>query len=182
MLWLDQDLKTFYEISIFRTTQKITKETKVTKSDPISTILRVCVILLQINILKVLTSIWWNSNIDQAWNNMSKTIQANGVSRFGVVELMKQDTSINFAFTWVKNKVQKKIRDQVLFWKWLNPFKIVTVCVPLIVKLCWKGMLEMPVDREVKRGDFVYLYSDKVSSCDKVSKVRLAVSSWTGIQ
>ena len=57
MLWLDQDLKTFYEISIFRTPQKMTKEIKVTKSDPISTILRVFVILLQMNILKVLTTI-----------------------------------------------------------------------------------------------------------------------------
>ena len=163
MLWLDQDLKTFYEISIFRTPQKMTKEIKVTKSDPISTILRVFVILLQMNILKVLTTIRWNSKIDQAWNNMSKTIQANGFSSFGVVVLMKQDTSINFTFTWVKNKVQKKIRDQVMFWKWLGPFKIVTVCVSLIVKLYWKGMLEIPVDRKMRRGDFVY--SDKVVCC-----------------
>ena len=83
--------------------------------------------------------------------------------KFGVVVLMRQDASINFTFTWVKNKVQKKIRDQVMFWKWLSPFKIVTVCVSLIVKLYWKGMLEMPVDRKMRRGDFVY--SDKVVCC-----------------
>ena len=39
MLWLDRDLKTFYEISIFRATQKMPKATKVTKSDLLSTIL-----------------------------------------------------------------------------------------------------------------------------------------------
>ena len=43
MLWLDRYLKTFYEISIFRITQKMTK---VAKLDPLSTILvRASVIL-----------------------------------------------------------------------------------------------------------------------------------------
>ena len=39
MLWLDQNLKIFYEISIFRTTQKMKKITKVAKLDPLLTIL-----------------------------------------------------------------------------------------------------------------------------------------------
>ena len=48
MLWLDQNLKIFYEISIFWTTQKMTKVTKVAELDPLSTILtRVLVILFQ---------------------------------------------------------------------------------------------------------------------------------------
>ena len=58
MLWLDQNVEIFYEISIFRTTQKMTKVTKVAKLDPLSTILiRVLIILFQMMIIKVLTSI-----------------------------------------------------------------------------------------------------------------------------
>ena len=34
MLWLDQNLKTFYETSIFRTTEKMTKVAKITNSNP----------------------------------------------------------------------------------------------------------------------------------------------------
>ena len=60
ILWLDQDLKTFYEI--FWTTQKMTKVTKATKSDLLSTILtRVSVILFLMMILKPLKSMWSNS-------------------------------------------------------------------------------------------------------------------------
>ena len=74
MLWLDQNLKIFYEISIFRTTQKMKKVTKVAKLDPLLTILtRDLVILFQMMIIRVLTSTWLNSMVDQAWNNMSKT-------------------------------------------------------------------------------------------------------------
>ena len=75
MLWLDWDSKyirkAFYEISIFRTTQKMTKVTKVTKPDPLSTILtRVLLIPFQMMIIKALTSLWWNSKVDQVWNKM----------------------------------------------------------------------------------------------------------------
>ena len=74
MLWLDQNLKIFYEISIFRTTQKMKKVTKLAKLDPLLTILtRDLVILSQMMIIRVLTSTWLNSMVDQAWNNMSKT-------------------------------------------------------------------------------------------------------------
>ena len=48
MLWLDRDLKTFYKISLFRTTQKVRG------------------ILFQTMIFKALTSIWRNSKVDQA--------------------------------------------------------------------------------------------------------------------
>ena len=59
MLWLDRDLKTILQISIFWTTQKMTKVTKVAKSDPLSSILsRVLVILFLLMILKALASIW----------------------------------------------------------------------------------------------------------------------------
>ena len=103
MLWLNRSLNTVYEIFIFRTTQNMTKVTKVTNSDPLSTILtRVLVILFEMMILKALTSIWWNLNVNQAWNSMSKTSQLNGVSSFGVVVLVEQDTSINFTCTLVK--------------------------------------------------------------------------------
>ena len=59
MLWLDQDLKTFYEISIFWITQKVKKVTKVRKLDllPI-TLTKDLVILFQMAIIKTLTSIW----------------------------------------------------------------------------------------------------------------------------
>ena len=103
MLWLDRSLNTVYEIFIFRTTQNMTKVTKVTNSDSLSTILtRVLVILFEMMILKALTSIWWNLNVNRAWNSMSKTSQLNGVSSFGIVVLVKQDTSIDFTCTWVK--------------------------------------------------------------------------------
>ena len=121
-LWLDRDLKTFYEISIFWARQKMTK------SDILSTILtRVLVILFQMINLKVLSSIWWHSKVDQAWNNMSKASQSNRVSNFGVIVLVKQDTSFIWLALGKKESAQKKIWDRVLFWKWLNPFKIVTV-------------------------------------------------------
>ena len=90
ILWLDQNLKIFYKISIFRTTQKMTKVTKFAKSDPLSTILtRVLVILFQVMIIKALTSIWWNSKVDQAWNNMSKKRQSNGILSFHTTFLVK---------------------------------------------------------------------------------------------
>ena len=127
-LCLGQDLKTLFRISIFRATQKMTKVTKVAKSDPLSTILtRVLVILLQMMILKALTGIWWNSKVDQAWKNIPKTNQSSGESRFGITVLVKEDTSISLNCTWVKKKTQKKIWDQVMCWKRLNPFKIVCV-------------------------------------------------------
>ena len=184
MSWLYRDLKTIFRISIFWTTQKMTKVTKVAKSDPLSTILsRFLVILFLLMILQALTSIWWNSKVDQAWNNMSKTIQSNGVTSFGIDVLVKQNTC-----TWAKKKAQKKTWDQVLLWKWLNPFKTVTVSffffynffnIPsLIAKLYerglygignaqkdMKGMPEMPFKRKMKRGDFEYLYFDKVACC-----------------
>ena len=85
----------------------MTKVTKVTKSDPLSTILTRC---------------FGNSvsnddaqSIDQAPNNMSKTNQSNGFSSFDIVVLVKQDTSINLTCSWIKKKAQKKIWDQMLF-------------------------------------------------------------------
>ena len=42
-------------------------------------------------------------------NNMSKTIQSNGVSSFGIDVLVKQNTC-----PWAKKKAQKKTWDQVL--------------------------------------------------------------------
>ena len=59
MLWLDQDLKTFYKISIFWITQKVKKVTKVRKLDLLPIILtKDLVILFQMAIIKTLTSIW----------------------------------------------------------------------------------------------------------------------------
>ena len=59
MLWLDQDLKTFYEIYIFWITQKVKKVTKVRKLDLLPIILtKDLVILFQMAIIKTLTSIW----------------------------------------------------------------------------------------------------------------------------
>ena len=90
MLWLDQNVDIFYEISIFRTTQKMTKVTKVAKLDPLSTILiRVLIILFQMMIIKALTSIWWKSKVDEARNNMSKTSQSNGILSFHITILVK---------------------------------------------------------------------------------------------
>ena len=90
MLWLDQKVEIFYEISIFRTTQKMTKVTKVAKLDPLSTILiRVLIILFQMMIIKALTSIWWKSKVNQARNNMSKTSQSNGILSFHITILVK---------------------------------------------------------------------------------------------
>ena len=86
--------------------------------------------------------------------------------------------------TWVKRKAQKKIWDHVLFendWissKWsLNLFlDNLFNSLSLIVKLYERGlygigtaqkdterMLEIPVDIRMKRGDFEYLYSNKVA-------------------
>ena len=64
-VWLDLDLKTFYEVSIFWAIQKVTELTKVTKSDPSSTILIRVLVMFQMMILKALTSIWEKSNVDQ---------------------------------------------------------------------------------------------------------------------
>ena len=90
MLWLDQNVEIFYEISIFRTTQKMTKVTKVAKLDPLSTILiRVLIILFQMMIIKALMNIWWKSKVDQARNNMSKTSQSNGILSFHITILVK---------------------------------------------------------------------------------------------
>ena len=100
--------------------------------------------------------------------------------------VVKQDASINLTCTRVKKKAQKKTSNQMLFGKWLNSFKIVTVCffffdnlfnsLPLIVKLyekglygtAWKdtkGMLEKPLERKMKRADFGYWYSNIVARC-----------------
>ena len=58
MLWLDQNVEIFYEISIFRTTQKMAKVTKVAKLDPLSTILIIVLItMFQMMIIKALMSI-----------------------------------------------------------------------------------------------------------------------------
>ena len=90
MLWLDQNVEIFYEIPIFRTTQKMAKVTKVAKLDPLSTILiRVLIILFQMMIIKALMNIWWKSKVDQARNNMSKTSQSNGILSFHITILVK---------------------------------------------------------------------------------------------
>ena len=46
-----------------------------------------------------------------------------------------------------------------------------------------KGMLEMPVDRKMKRGDFEYLYSDEVASCKWLDRslVTMLVSNVEGM-
>lgn len=87
---------------------------------------------------------------------------------------MRLDTSINLTCTWVKQKAQKNISDQVFYIKWLNPFKLVTLwffdCFfnspLLIVNLHERGlygignaqnykkrMPEIPVDKKMKRVD-----------------------------
>ena len=66
------------------------KVTKVAKLDPSLTILtRVLVILFQMMIIRVLTSTWLNSKVDQAWKNMSKTSQSNGILSFHITVLVK---------------------------------------------------------------------------------------------
>ena len=100
--------------------------------------------------------------------------------------VVKQDASINLTCTRVEKKAQKKTSNQTLFGKWLNSFKIVTVCfvffdnffnsLSLIVKLYekglygtarkdMKGMLEKHLDRKMKRADFGYWYSNIVARC-----------------
>ena len=94
----------------------MTKVTKFAKSDPLSTILtRVLVILFQVMIIKALTSIWWNSKVDQAWNNMSKKRQSNGILSFHTTFLVKTYL-YQFDLHSGKKKAEKKIWDQVLFW------------------------------------------------------------------
>ena len=59
MLWLERELDTFCEISIFWTICKITKASKAMNSDPLSIILsRFLVIMFQMMILKAVKSIW----------------------------------------------------------------------------------------------------------------------------
>ena len=62
----------------------LTKHWHILQANQINHLFRVLVILFQMMILKALTRIWWNSKIDQRWNNMSKTSQSNGVSIFGI--------------------------------------------------------------------------------------------------
>ena len=102
------------------------------------------------------------------------------------------DNSIKLNCTRVKKNPQKKIWDQMLFWKWLTPFKIVIDIYIfysffnsplLIVKLYErslygigttrkdrKGMPEMPFDRKMKRSEFEWLYSDKVACCKSLDR------------
>ena len=123
---------------------------------------------------------------------MQKRSELNVVSSFGIVVPVEQDTSISLTCTWMKKKAQKKLWEQVLFRKWLNPFKIITAWLvfdnffanaSLKVKLYEgglygngtarkdrKGMLEIPVDRKMKRGDFENLYSEKVACCNWLDK------------
>ena len=39
---------------------------------------------------------------------MSKRSQSDGVLKFGIDVPVKQDTSINLTYTWIKKKAQKK--------------------------------------------------------------------------
>ena len=102
----------------------MTKVTKVTKLDPLSTIITRILSNSVSNdgsqsIEEHMVKFKGRSNV-----NMPKTSQ--WVSRFGIVVPVKEDTSINFTCTWVRKKAQKKILDQVLFWKRMNPFKMST--------------------------------------------------------
>ena len=118
---------------------------------------------------------------------MSRASQSNGISILGIVVLVKQYTPVKGTCSWVKEKAQKKSWDHLLFWKNKIPSKLSLYNFfdnffnshsSLIVKLYErglygigtarkgrKGMLEMFVDRKMKRGDFEYFYSDKVAWC-----------------
>ena len=96
-----------------------------------------------------------------------------------------------------KKEPQKKIWDQMLFWKWLTPFKIVIDIYIfhgffnsplLIVKLYErslhgigttrkdrKGMSQMSFDRKMKRSDFEWLYSDKVACCKSLDRPSVTI-------
>ena len=100
----------------------MTKVTKVTKLDPLLTIIT--------RILSNSVSNDGSQSMDEhmvkfkGWSNINMPKTSQWVSRFGIVVPVKEDTSINLTCTWVRKKAQKKILDQVLFWKWMNPFKM----------------------------------------------------------
>ena len=183
MLWLDQDVKTLYETLIFRTTQKMTIVMKVTKSHPLSNILtRVLVILFQMIIFKALTS-----------HIMSKydIICQKQVSQMGFqVLVLLCYTSINLICSWVKKKCRRKSRIRFCFENnWIpskhslhsffdNSFNSPSRMAKLYERDLYgidnarkdrRGMLEMPVNRKMKRGNFEYLYFKTVA----------CVSGWT---
>ena len=68
MLWLDQNLKIFYEISIFRTTQKMTK---VAELDPLSSILTRALVILFQSIDKIMVKFNGRSSTKQYVKNKS---------------------------------------------------------------------------------------------------------------
>ena len=121
-LWLDQDLETLNEISIFRTTQKMTKVTKVTKSDPLSTTLTsVLAVLFQLTILKTLMSIWRNSKFNKAWKNMSKTSQSNGCHVLVVLkmaELLQNSHCMVFVLLLIMRHCPKRDAGDACWWKY----------------------------------------------------------------
>ena len=105
---------------------------------------------------------------------MSKASQSSGISSFGIIVLVRRDTSINL--TCIN--------------KSFNSFSI-------IVKLYGRGlygidtarknrkeMPEMPFDRNMKRGDFEYLYFDKVACCKWLNRcpVRMLFSNVEGME
>ena len=109
-----------------------------------------------------------------------KTNQSNGFSSFGIVVLVKQDTSINYTCTWVKKRGRKsrtrccfkndRSSHCIFFDIVFNSHSLVRLyerglyCIGTVRK-DRKGIPEMPVDRQTMRADFKYLYSDKVACC-----------------
>ena len=91
----------FYKISIFGTTQQLTK---VTKGYKFRSLIKHFKQSFSNSFSNDSQSINGNSKVDQARNNMSKTSQSNGVLSFNIAVLMKQNTSINLTCTWVKRK------------------------------------------------------------------------------
>ena len=175
------------------------KVTKVAKLDPSLTILtRVLVILFQMMIIRVSTSTWLNSKVGQAWNNMSKISQSNGILSFHITVLVK---GYLYQFDLHSGKkedgeenlgagVVLKITESLQNSHWtvfliisstvphlLSGFMIEVCMVFAILKRTGKECRGMPVDRKMKAGDIEYLYSEKVA----ISSYKVAVSGLIGV-
>ena len=132
MLWLDWNLKTFYKISIFRTTkyQKDDKSDKVYKFRSLTN-----------HFNKIFSNSVSNYDFESIDEDMAKFKCQSSVKQYARNKTIKWAFNFwyrcanetGFSCTWAKRKAQKKIWYQLLFWIWLNLFKILNVCIFLII-------------------------------------------------
>ena len=199
MLWLDRDCKTFYGISIFRTTQKMTKVTEgykvrclinhfnqrfcnsVSNDDSESIDKHIVKFKGRSGMKQYIKNkpIKWDFKI---WYRC--TCETGYLCQLDLYLRKKESAEENLGPGVVLKMIESLQNSHCMVFFVDNFFNSPWLTVKLYerglygIGTAWKDrkrMPEMPFDRQIKRADFEYLYSDKIVCCKWLDRRSVAM-------